>query len=84
MYARYCAQCHGGGGISAGVLPDLRSSPYLQNADLFRLPPLKGSLLQRGMPRFSTYLKEGDIEAVRSYLTQMGRATLPGAEVPLR
>ena len=81
LYARYCAQCHGGGGISAGVLPDLRSSPYLQKAELFRLPPLEGALAQRGMPSFKTYLKADDIEAVRSYLIGMGRATLTGAVV---
>ena len=79
QYSRYCAQCHGGGGISAGVLPDLRSSPYLQSAELFRLPPLEGAFKDRGMPSFSAYLKAQDIEAIRSYLIGMGRATLPGA-----
>ena len=79
QYSRYCAQCHGGGGISAGVLPDLRSSPYLQKAELFRLPPLEGALAQRGMPSFKAYLNAHDIEAIRSYLIGMGRATLPGA-----
>lgn len=79
QYSRYCAQCHGGGGISAGVLPDLRSSPYLQKAELFRLPPLEGALAQRGMLSFKAYLNAHDIEAIRSYLIGMGRATLPGA-----
>ncbi len=81
LYSRYCAQCHGGGGISSGVLPDLRSSPYLQKSELFRLPALEGALAQRGMPSFKAYLKADDIEAVRSYLIDMGRATLPGAQV---
>lgn len=79
QFARYCAQCHGGGGVSAGVLPDLRSSPYLQSANLFRLPPLEGTLTKRGMPDFNAYLKADDIEDIRSYLIGMGRATLPGA-----
>ena len=79
LYSRYCAQCHRGGGISAGVLPDLRSSPYLQKAELFRLPPLEGALAQRGMPSFIAYLKADDIEAIRNYLIGMGRATLSGA-----
>ena len=67
------------GGVSAGVLPDLRSSPYLQSATLFRLPPLEGILKKRGMPDFSAYLKADDIDAIRSYLIAMSRATLPGA-----
>ena len=81
LYSRYCAQCHGGGGISSGVLPDLRSSPYLQKSGLFRLPPLEGALAQRGMPSFKDHLNADDIEAIRSYLIDMARVTLPGATV---
>ena len=75
-YARYCAVCHGGAGISAGVLPDLRSSPYLQSAALFRVPPLKAALASRGMPGFAQWLGETEIEDIRSYLIAMSRATL--------
>lgn len=84
QFARYCAQCHGGGGVSAGVLPDLRSSPYLQSAALFRVPPLQGALKARGMPDFGAFVSEGDIDAIRSYLIAMGRATLPGQAAPVR
>ena len=81
QFARYCAQCHGGGGVATGVLPDLRSSPYLQSAALFRVPPLQGALRESGMPDFSAHLHSEDVEAIRSYLIAMARATLPAAPV---
>lgn len=31
------------------------------------------------MPSFSAYLNDNDVEAIRNYLIDMGRATLPGA-----
>lgn len=38
------APTQGGGGVPAGVLPDVRSSPCLQSAALFRLPPLEAGI----------------------------------------
>lgn len=86
LYARYCAQCHGGGGISAGVLPDLRRSPYLADAALFRGPPLEGVLAARGMPRLAPWLDAADVEAVRQYVIAMAGVTIapPAQAGPVR
>jgi alcohol dehydrogenase (cytochrome c)/quinohemoprotein ethanol dehydrogenase len=71
LYARYCMQCHGAGAVAGGAMPDLRHSPYLSEAALFRRPPLDGLLAARGMPSFAQTLKTADADAIRHYIIRM-------------
>ena len=57
------------------------AAPYLQKAGLLRRAPVEGAVAQRGMPSFKDHLNADDIEAIRSYLIDMARVTLPGATV---
>jgi len=66
-YAEFCSVCHGGDAISGGVLPDLR---YLGDDTLEQLPSivLEGTRASMGMPAFSEWLDEADVDAIRAYL----------------
>ncbi|VTU14461.1 Quinohemoprotein alcohol dehydrogenase ADH IIB precursor [Variovorax sp. SRS16] len=63
----YCAKCHGVGGESGGLVPDLRRSPMILSAEAFRVTVTDGRE-PRGMPSFSTDLKPREIEEIRAYL----------------
>jgi alcohol dehydrogenase (cytochrome c)/quinohemoprotein ethanol dehydrogenase len=75
LYARYCMQCHGAGAIAGGGMPDLRHSPYLAEAGLFRRPLIDGVLAPRGMPAFGDALQAMDADAIRAYVIRMAHAT---------
>ena len=79
LYARYCMQCHGAGAMAGGGMPDLRHSPYLTDAALFRRPLIDGVLAARGMPDFGKTLQPGQADAIRAYVIGMAHATRPGA-----
>ena len=51
-YHRYCGTCHGDSAVSTGVLPDLRYSAYLGDADAFARLVRDGVLAERGMIAF--------------------------------
>jgi quinohemoprotein ethanol dehydrogenase len=67
-YQTFCVQCHGYNAIGAGVIPDLRRSATLQDADVFRLTVMEGARSGNGMPNFSAVLKPADSENLRAYL----------------
>jgi quinohemoprotein ethanol dehydrogenase len=71
LYAHYCMQCHGAAAVAGGGMRDLRYSPYLDDAALFRRPPLEGLLAKRGMPDFSTSLQAEQVDAIRAYIIRM-------------
>jgi alcohol dehydrogenase (cytochrome c)/quinohemoprotein ethanol dehydrogenase len=81
-YARYCMQCHGAGAVAGGGMPDLRQSPYLSEAALFRRPLLDGLLAARGMPGFAQTLTTADADAIRHYIIRMAHtfAHLPAKD----
>ncbi len=47
LYHNYCGTCHGDAAVSAGILPDLRYSKYLADADVFTRIVREGVLEQR-------------------------------------
>lgn len=75
LYARYCMQCHGAGAVAGGGIPDLRHSPYLAEASLFRRPLVEGLLAARGMPSFADALAADDADAIRAYVVRMAHIT---------
>ena len=70
LYENNCLNCHGIAAITGGVLPDLRKTARLQNADLWRRAVLGGELASFGMRRFERYLTPADAELIRSYVAR--------------
>ncbi|MES2302598.1 MAG: PQQ-dependent dehydrogenase, methanol/ethanol family [Pseudomonadota bacterium] len=72
-YGVFCAACHGFGAISGQVLPDLRRSPVMHDADAFRMVVKEGALLANGMPQFGAELPDTDVEAIRAFVADEAR-----------
>ena len=70
LFGRYCAICHGGGGVSAGVLPDLRHSGFLNTDEAFQSVVRGGALKEQGMVSFAPVLTTDDAVALRAYLVK--------------
>lgn len=69
IYTRYCSGCHGNTAISGGVLPDLRWSYALSDEDTWFLITRDGGLKNLGMVGFGSELSDGDLTAIRAYIT---------------
>ncbi len=75
-----CVNCHGPGAVSAGMAPDLRASPTVLDAELFRRIVRDGVRSGQGMPRYEE-LSDDLLEALRHYIRQRAEAALtPSAE----
>jgi alcohol dehydrogenase (cytochrome c)/quinohemoprotein ethanol dehydrogenase len=68
VYGQNCVQCHGN---TIGTFPDLRTSPALGNADLFKAIVLDGALAANGMVSFAEALDADAAEAVREYVVTL-------------
>jgi mono/diheme cytochrome c family protein len=68
LWGLYCAQCHGVGTLSAGVLPDLKRSTFLANRDAWRSVVLDGALQDKGMAGFSGFVNAEQVESLRAYV----------------
>jgi quinohemoprotein ethanol dehydrogenase len=77
LYGLNCLGCHGMGTMSAGVLPDLRRSTALPDAENWRNIVIGGALTDAGMIGFGRYLSADDAEAIRAYVTAEARKLLP-------
>ncbi len=67
LYGRFCAICHGGGGASSGLVPDLRHTALL-GSDGFFAVVLNGALQDQGMASFAPVLSHDDADSIRAYL----------------
>ena len=74
-YHRYCGTCHGDSAVSSGVLPDLRHSAYLSEADTFTRLVREGMLAERGMFAFGAELSAEDVEQIRAYVIHRAHET---------
>jgi quinohemoprotein ethanol dehydrogenase len=70
LFHERCSNCHGGGVVGGGVLPDLRHSLIPRDDQTLKQIVLGGALVNRGMPNFSTVLKEPDVTALQQYILQ--------------
>lgn len=68
LYADNCGGCHGLGTLSGGILPDLRRSGVLDDAEAWRQVVLEGIFQDRGMIGFRQFLSEDEAEAIRAYV----------------
>nr|WP_240906572.1 PQQ-dependent dehydrogenase, methanol/ethanol family [Komagataeibacter xylinus] len=64
----YCMACHGDNAVSGGVLPDLRWSGTLENAEGFNNVVGRGALTNYGMVGFDKVLTPTEIEDIRMFL----------------
>lgn len=71
IYGRRCLVCHGVDVKAAGLAPDLRASPYLQDANAFNEIVRNGALVANGMPRYEE-LTDEEMAAVRQYIRTAG------------
>ena len=69
-FAMNCSVCHGRNVVPAAgaTAPDLRYSALLRNAENFKHAVLDGDRAQRGMPGFKSVLKDGEVDAILSYI----------------
>ncbi|MBW2414082.1 MAG: PQQ-dependent dehydrogenase, methanol/ethanol family, partial [Deltaproteobacteria bacterium] len=75
LFHAYCARCHGGSAVGGGVLADLRkSSPEVQGA--FKDIVLKGIFAGKGMPSFSQWLSEAQVDEIQAYVRHQAETTL--------
>ena len=68
LFGLHCAQCHGVGTMSAGVLPDLKRSAALTSSAAWQMIVAQGKLESRGMGAFSQLLSLDEIEMIRDYV----------------
>lgn len=73
IYETTCGWCHGPGGVSGGVLPDLRRSPSLADKATWNAVVLEGMLQDRGMVNFSKTLTPQAADDVRAYVATKAR-----------
>jgi PQQ-dependent dehydrogenase (methanol/ethanol family) len=69
IYGNACAICHGDGGASRGMFPDLRRSALLQSQEAFDQVVLGGIRAERGMTSFADQLTTADTTLIRAYMT---------------
>src|SRR5690606_35030086 len=67
-YAVFCGNCHGGGVVQLGILPDLRRSPMIQTQEAFDAVVLEGALAATGMASFDAVFDAPDTAALRAYI----------------
>ncbi len=68
IYARYCGFCHGEAAMSGGMVPDLRHSATLNDANAIKAIVIDGALKHNGMVSFKEAVTPADAEAIRQYL----------------
>jgi cytochrome c553 len=67
LFARFCSVCHGEAPVAGGVVPDLRTPPFLP-VDAWYNIVLDGILKINGMAPFGAVLNRSDATAIRAYV----------------
>jgi alcohol dehydrogenase (cytochrome c)/quinohemoprotein ethanol dehydrogenase len=73
VFHTYCAVCHGDSAVGGGVIPDLRWSPLVSDAELFKGVVMEGNRKHQGMISFAPVMTASDAEAVRAYVTRRSK-----------
>ena len=68
LFETYCGSCHGAGVIGVGLMPDLRRTPYLHDANAWTQVVLGGALEPNGMASFASVLNQEQAQAIRAYV----------------
>jgi cytochrome c-550 PedF len=70
-YNQQCARCHGIGGVSGGLAPDLRFLETGDEGDKSYLPPTRKGVYRDGrtlMPKYEGVISQEGMWAIRSWL----------------
>lgn len=70
LYQDVCMGCHGLNAVSGLLIPDLRGSAYLWDAQGWDAVVREGRLRERGMAAFGEHISEEQSAAIRAYVTQ--------------
>jgi quinohemoprotein ethanol dehydrogenase len=73
LYVEFCARCHGLETRASGITPDLRRSPALLDAALWKSIVEDGTLAANGMIAWKPYLPTGATEMIRAYVSDQTR-----------
>jgi len=68
LYHTYCSNCHGDSATGSGVLPDLRYSPLIKDAQAMDNVVRQGSRQANGMVAFKDEVSPQDLEQIRAYV----------------
>ncbi|HUE88264.1 MAG TPA: c-type cytochrome [Vicinamibacterales bacterium] len=74
VYGR-CGACHGPGGVSGGMAPDLRASAVVLEADAFARILRNGTRANRGMPAYEE-ITDAELTALRHYIRREANRAL--------
>jgi cytochrome c-550 PedF len=70
-YGMQCARCHGIGGVSGGLAPDLRSLDKGDEGDKAFMPPTRKGVFRDGrtmMPKYEGIVSQEAMWAIRTWL----------------
>ncbi len=73
VYAANCGVCHGTSGVSNFSIPDLRYSPTITDAAIFKSIVIDGDRKEQGMVSFASLVTVDEAESVRQYLIDLAR-----------
>jgi quinohemoprotein ethanol dehydrogenase len=65
--------------VGVGLLPDLRRTPYLHDADAWSQVVLGGALAPNGMASFAPVLNQEQAQAVRAYVIMRANQDMAAA-----
>ena len=68
LFTTTCGACHGMGAMSAGVVPDLRRSNALGDANLWNKIVIEGALTESGMIGFGGRITPNQAQTIRAYV----------------
>jgi alcohol dehydrogenase (cytochrome c)/quinohemoprotein ethanol dehydrogenase len=77
LFETYCGSCHGAGVVGVGLLPDLRRTPYLHDANAWTQVVLGGALEPNGMASFASVMDQEQAQAVRAYVIMRANQDAP-------
>ena len=77
LFETYCGSCHGAGVVGVGLLPDLRRTPYLHDANAWTQVVLGGALSPNGMASFASELDQEQAQAIRAYVIMRANQDAP-------
>jgi len=76
IYQDVCMGCHGLNAVSGLLVPDLRGSAYLWDAEGWDRVVREGALKDRGMASFANNVSAAESQAIRAYAISQARRAL--------
>ncbi|MEP3050990.1 MAG: PQQ-dependent dehydrogenase, methanol/ethanol family [Erythrobacter sp.] len=81
-YNKNCWMCHGDTGVNNGGVPNLRYSGTISDPNVFAAFVLGGIAEERGMPNFTDYMTETEVEQVRVYMIKRANDLKNNPDMP--